>query len=1284
MGLAALMAVGGLQSLVAAPATFNLSEQFGVAWPEQPIEFRYDGGQPPANTRMIGPLGAEVPFQWVSSCSDTSAVKGCIAVRSDLPANKNYVWTLQQGAAPAARQVNAVQLKQVGNNYEITNGLTGVRIVAPSGNPAPFNRAPIQGILLPGGVWSGSAAGSNLLYAEPVGLTGCIGCLLQTPMYTVTGYTVKVVDAGPMKTVLQASYTFNRPRFAYGPVGINTAGAGHYTFTVTMYANSKAAVIDEDSDMQFSYYIPVYKELTPNQARYRGHDGIDSTGTYNPVCGYETPTAVTGATNASPIVITTTPSIGNGQRVSIGGVQGNVAANGTFYAKTAGYPAGHFALYQDAALTKSVPGSGNYAGGGTVEGAYRGQNLKPTVDAFLNVTYTGDRSATYLCDEFHYRKLIVNYPSATHSSGWYVELYNSARGAASPIVGIFTGRASQQQFSARGSSMPGIYSSNRHWISKAQDAGIQVDNLLRGPDGSTTTMVHRNWGLFIGSASTDLLPAAAHQPISTEQNSLTGINLSHIYTYSLSYADPAGGWKWLYLSPQGANQLVSEVRDGTSICGSPNCYYNLLKNSEGSIYGDALLDMWQGNSTAAVQGALDVVTPIATQITLTLAQGDNHYGNQLGYYQLGFASSPATSVLNAILMDPNANPAQKSVAKAELALFGCLLWDNDWFSIDNTSGESVGLANQIEQYLEYRTQSATADPSQPFLATKLNQAAAYPAAGFDGYFSDTGAAAGSTHYQSAFFEPLMMNYQSLATDGLLSFTDPKWAAYARWELSIQTPPEPRFGNVRKGYSNGDGNTEADVRTGMLGTAMNATNPALASNLMWAWQQSNSPTHLTEDSQYGTTVVTIDPSIKPVAPDLKSINIPGYHAAERHGFGTPNETAVWFIDGGFYSSGGHRHYDDGQVSIYADSAPLAIDWNANLYSPQTPGRFMHNSVVFDNEMGHAWNADNPGTWDVATLMQNPTNTEFDAFASSTHAGATFTAQDGTVWTRRVRTMAFNPKYPIIYVTDSFAGPSAGMGKTVTWNLMAAGPVATPAGQVNPVTRFSPGCQTVAAQLPSSGNVYSLNAGLQRFSFTGVPWPKHPGGGINWDLFTVPSGGTGQFLLGNWGHGCHPVRESQEFAAANGAPFAETQHILRIHDSAPFITILMPYAKNATPTRTVTQQACGVRIVQGAETTCFSGSAAQYTNGTTTSILSVYDGSTQAAFGVTATGGPQEVTLQGNQIVWTISGISSGNRSVTLAGNWTSNNPQVTKNGNTFSYNFSGGAQTQPITISFTAH
>lgn len=1260
--------------------TFHLKEYFGVAWPEQPIEFRYDGDRPAGNARMLGPNGSEVPFQWVSSCSDSTALKGCLVVRSALPISADYTWSLTSGR-PAALPDNPVVLSQTGGSYELTNGLTGIRLVAPAANPSPWNRAPIQGVRLANGQWTGAGNSPNLLYSEPPGgQAGCAGCSVRTPFYTGTGYQLTILEEGPLKTVIRASYKFNKPRYTAAGTFISAAGEGHYTLTATLYAASKSVLIDEDSDMQFTYFVPLYAQLHPDQARYRGHNSIGGEGVPDTVCGYETPGTVTAATNTSPVVIDAGVSLSNGQRVTIAEIAGNTAANGAFYVKTTGYAKGRFALYLDAALSRPVAGTGEYLDGGFVKPAYRGQGLSPTPDAFQDLTYTGDRPASYVCSPKAYRKLLVNYPPGSQGAGWYAEVYDSAGADDSPLIGFFSGRASQQLGSASGPSMPGIYTSNKHWTTGAIDAGIQIENLLRGPGGKLSPLVHRNWGIFV-STKRDLLPAISHQPIAAEQNSLTGINLSRLYTYTLDYPDPPGGWQWLYLSDAGANQLISQIRNGTSVCGSKNCYYSLLRGSEGSASGQALMTLWQGNSTQAVQAALDTVSAVSRNLVRALAAGDNRFDGPFHYYQLGLQSSPSTVVLNAILMDPNSTAAQRSLAKAQLALFGSLFWDNDWFAVDNDSGDSVGLANQIQQYFQYRTQSATALPSQPFLATKLSQALTYPQNDFSEHFSSTGAGAGSTHYQSAFLQPLVLNYSSLASSGYLSMADPKWSAYAAWELSNLTPPDPRFGNLRKNYSNGDGNTSANVRTGMLGTALRTANPALAGNLMWAWRQQNSPTALTEDSQFVTTLAAIDPSIAAVSPQLASLNVPGYHVAERHGFGTPYETALWFIDGGFYSTGGHRHYDDGQVSAYALSAPLAIDWNANLYSPETPGRFQHNSVVYDAELTHSWNADNPGLSDVSRLLLNPSSTEFGAFTASTTATGTFTSQDGTVWTRSVRTMAFNPAFPVIYVKDDFSGPSAAAGKTLTWNLMAAGPVASPSGSITPVTRYSAGCQQPAGQLPSSGSVISLSSGLQRFTFAGVTWPKHWAGGIDWDLYTRSDSGAGQFELGNWGHGCHSGREAGEFQQNNARIFAETQHILRIHDSGAFSTVILPYAKAQRPLRTVTQEDCGTQIIHGAETLCFNDSASFY-GGPGQRIVTAYNERPQNSFGVTVSGGPQEVVISDRQVIWTLSGSAAGTRSLTLPGNWQVDQALVHV-GNTYSLRFSGGLQAKPVKVIFTA-
>ena len=1284
--------------------TFNLTELFGVSYPDQPIEFRYDGGNPGSMAKMIGPASTEVAYQWVSSCSDTTAVLGCIAVRGSLAANASNTWTLTTGV-PSATPTNPVSMATVGNNIEITNGLTGVRVITQAANGSPFNKAPIQGIQLADGTWTGAGGSANLLYSQSMANEGNVGDALKTAMYLATGYTLTVTDSGPMKTVITLNYTFTRPQYFYPPsTVINEAGTGHYTLIVTMYANSKSVLFDEDTDMSFSYYLPMYTQLTPDTARWRGANSNDNNAIGDPFCGYSAALTVTSATAASPMVITTSPSgtTVNGNSVVLAGVL-NADSSTIYFLKKSGHPAGEFGVYTDTALTMPFTGTGSYSGGGIAKPSYLGQFLYPTPDAYQDLTYTGDRPASYNCAGVtNYRKLLSGYPPGANAAGWYVEMYNSGGMSTDPVVGFYTGRASKQVYSAIGPSLPGMYTSNSDWITHAQAADIEIDSLLRSPSGSTVcpvalpcslggapnAIVHRNWGIFV-STQADLLSPTVHQPIANEQNELTGINLSRLYTYQLVYPDPPGGWQWLYLTSAGAAQLISWVQNGTSKCGSTTCYATLLSNSlvAGDTWGASLISMWTGNSTAAVQTALNSANTLAATLETVLAAGDNHYDGPLGYYQLGLQTSPETAVLNAIIMNPNTTTTQKNQAKAELALFGSIFWDDDWFPIDNNSGESYGLANQIEQYLQYRTQSAFSTSSQPFLGQQLMSAANNATGDFSNYFDSTGAAAGSTHYQSAFFEPLVLNYMNPATQGYLSISDPKWAANAAWELSIQTPPEPRYGNIRKGESNGDGNTEGDVRTGMLGTALHAANPPLAGNLMWAWNQSNTSSHLVEDSQFVTTIAVIDTTVPAVTPGtggtppLASINIPGYHSVERFNFGTANETAAWFINGDFYQIGGHRHYDDGQVSIYALSAPLAIDWNANLYEPETPGRWVHDSIVFNSELTpKLWSDDNTGLSLADTLFSSAVNAEFESFNGSTHSAANFTWSDGTVWTRSVRTMNFDPNYPLIYVKDTFSGASAAASKTLTWNMMATGAVSTPAGPITPTTRFSTGCQSPAGQLPSNGSVNSLSSGLNNFNFTGFTWAAHPAGGINWDLWINAPSSSQQFLIGNWGHGCAPTPEAAQYLAANGTSFAEVQDILRVNDTGAFTTLIGPYDKGATPTRTVTTQTCGIQVVQGSEATCFNDDAATWTNGTT-NVLTAYDASSATAFGTTVVGGSQEVTLVSGRVTWVLNGAATGTRQLTLTGNWMPN-PIAVQSLGTFTYPLTGALQSSPVTVVMT--
>lgn len=76
--------------------------------------------------------------------------------------------------------------------------------------------------------------------------------------------------------------------------------------------------------------------------------------------------AITNATNATPILVTFTGynNIRTGEQLTISGVVGNPAANGTFYVNKINN--NQFKLYSDKSLTTGVAGNGTYSSGGTI------------------------------------------------------------------------------------------------------------------------------------------------------------------------------------------------------------------------------------------------------------------------------------------------------------------------------------------------------------------------------------------------------------------------------------------------------------------------------------------------------------------------------------------------------------------------------------------------------------------------------------------------------------------------------------------------------------------------------------------------------------------------------------------------------------------------------------------------------------------------------------------------------------------------------------------------------
>ncbi len=210
-------------------ATFSIHEEFGVPHPTQIIDFDFAKRIDPDRTYMIGPQGTEVPFQLLHD--------GKIAIEAALPADGHAEWKLYAGRPPH-RFPNAVRIAEAPAYYEIVNGLAGVRIAHPGHAGADTTWAPIQGILYRDGTWT--ATGPNTL--ETAGKP--------------TGMTIRFVEKGPLKVVVEVSYAI---------------GNGYYRSTIEIQAGQPSILIEDDTDTDLRYTLDIYHGLEPDQARYRGH-----------------------------------------------------------------------------------------------------------------------------------------------------------------------------------------------------------------------------------------------------------------------------------------------------------------------------------------------------------------------------------------------------------------------------------------------------------------------------------------------------------------------------------------------------------------------------------------------------------------------------------------------------------------------------------------------------------------------------------------------------------------------------------------------------------------------------------------------------------------------------------------------------------------------------------------------------------------------------------------------------------------------------------------------------
>ena len=747
------------------------------------------------------------------------------------------------------------------------------------------------------------------------------------------------------------------------------------------------------------------------------------------------------------------------------------------------------------------------------------------------------------------------------------------------------------------------------------------------------------WCIFAGTKGGDLPAADVVQPIGLAMNRLSGLaNKVDGYqndplTFNTTFDQGA-----IYKSASGVAALIQELKTNEP-------FYQELIHIDPAFKD--VMDAWRddvGNPVKTNQVYQEIVA-YSEGLKAGLTSGDGIY-SYIHHYTLGSNDMQRYAAkISGLLADDKLTTAQRNTLHGIAALFARILWDDDFVPFFPEHGLSFGTGSQGATYAVRRWFFALAASSSAEFSARAALVPGYLQGGFDGYINEFGAAKGTPHYLQPLMDQFILTALQLKNTGIIDkFQTSDTLKYlSDFLLHLQTPKSVRFSNQRKLISLGDGSEESAALFGLLGTGFAGVDPFLSKKLMYAYRHGPA-----KGSDFGFVTLAVDQAL----PDTNLINIgtghfPGYLSTMRSGLGTANESALWFINGEWYSD--HRNDDRGEVAIYALGAPLALNYGS-IYTPHMPSTHQKNGLVPESMFGQ-WN--NP-SWQPYTLSddvwKNSVHEAYQAFKNSAYSKVTVSKNSDT-WTRKV--FQFNPRVqtPIFVIKDDLNNSN---NYIWNFNFTARDVVGTPGGPVDPPKAFwnkdgSP------QENPAASPVIALATGLNRFDFTGINWIAHPAGGIDWEVY-IKTEEPGGATLSELAHNFIPAEEKDEFLATNNvSAFEERQTILRVKGKNSFFTVIVPYNKGQRPTSLAVTETGGVLSVTAPGVFDFSTDLTYYTYDETggKKVLTTYDNQVLAFANATIEGGPMELEIRTDTIFARLHG-ATGNRTVTLPpGNWTLN-------------------------------
>jgi hypothetical protein len=795
-----------------------------------------------------------------------------------------------------------------------------------------------------------------------------------------------------------------------------------------------------------------------------------------------------------------------------------------------------------------APTQGRYSGHAATEArfghlpdgaAFPADKKHGETEAIVDLQYNHPQLPCYLTNDTSWQIMAPWNPWITNS-GWYWELYDAANISNGNLIGVFVGATSRALEPAL--SGPGIFTLPRDLRSPDKPvAGIASQSYRRSPDAHIGRRSRFAWGIFSGVK--DELVASPHSvpTINLQMNLCSSpTTLTKLAAMKMDYPDLPQGYGGLFMEKSALTDLIERVRRGKKERGGG--VYGWLYNAEPS--SRALFDAWADVSGSKMHEAADDIIGLARDLEYELAYGRGIHSFRFGYWHGGLEMMRRGLWIDQVLASSQLSAVERERVKAAASLFGHILWDNDFVPMDNSGGINMGTANMPQQQQGYRNFYALFLASHPDFnerAKLVNEAVQKQV---QQQINESGAHMGCPHYISASFAPTLntlMQLQQLKEQSPL-VTDPRLKKFAQFYLNLLTPPEVRFpGNPRSYIALGDSSTEASPLYGQLGTAFSKIDKGLSEELMAAWQAGGKP----HSGFFGTTVMSIDDRLPGKNLALGSATFPGYYSVLRSGFGGPNETAAWVVNGDFYRD--HRANDNGSLILYALGVPLSVHWGS-IYSPSASDAFYQSSVIPESEMDWQWSRSSPPTdVRVRSGWRQSKQLEFNVDKSVDSINSQFTGQNVT-WNRLLKLHHFDESAPVLVIKDTFAGAASDQAKIFTLNLMAKGPVQTPLGEIMPEERTHSYAAkaTNANQLPSASQVLALKPGVSRFAFTGQF-------GVDFDLYII-SQQPQECILGNW---------AVSWTQQSLSKWQERQHILRIRGSGPFQVVLVPYRAGKRP-------------------------------------------------------------------------------------------------------------------------